>query len=167
MLLRLFFNGKAPRIPIPSEGKSKASDKLGKGQSEPVVTSSSAGTVEQIEGADETAEDEAPVTKPASRKGRRGAMRVTIEPEEPEEEEVPEPSTRRRGRKGAKVADDQEKENNKGTATASKPINASCLMVVKEINNRQIMNQGICDGIEGFSYDLEMITHEQNKNSSI
>ena len=95
----------------------KASEK-GKGQTEAVLTSSSASTTEQIEGLTSgSPEDEMPVSTPATRKGRRGAMRLTVEPGEHEEEEAQETSTRRRGRKGAKVANDQEKDNKKGAAT--------------------------------------------------
>ena len=81
------------------------------------MTSSTAETPEVLIGECGTLEDEKPVTTPASRKGRRGAMRVTIEPEEPDEETLQKTSTRRRGRK-SKQAGDQEEGNKKETSTA-------------------------------------------------
>ena len=113
-------NTKASERPGPHKGRSRASDKLAKvgSQTEPVLMSFSAGTTEQIEEASGTPEGEVPVSTITTRKGRRGAMRVTIEPEEPEEDEPEEEvSTRRRGRRGAKVTEDQEDDNKKGTST--------------------------------------------------
>jgi len=106
----------------PNKGRSRASDELAKvgSQTEPVLVSFSAGTTEQIEGASGTPEGEVPVSTITTRKGRRGAMRVTIEPEEPEEDEPEEVSTRRRGRRGAKVTEDQEDDNKKGTSTTGR-----------------------------------------------
>jgi len=112
-------NTKASERRGPNKGRSRASDELAKvgSQTEPVLVSFSAGTTEQIEGASGTPEGEVPVSTITTRKGRRGAMRVTIEPEEPEEDEPEEVSTRRRGRRGAKVTEDQEDDNKKGTST--------------------------------------------------
>ena len=86
-----------------------------------MVASSSAGTTEQMDGISKTPEgkDKTQLTKPTTRKGRRGAMRVTIETEEPQEEEERETSTRK-GRKGVMVVTDepevQEENVSKGTA---------------------------------------------------
>ena len=78
-------------------------------QSEAVVGSSSVGATEQAE-----VENDMPEgifkrsAKTAARKGRRGAMRVTIEPEEPVEEETSENATVEGHRGVAMVADETE-----------------------------------------------------------
>ena len=106
-------------------------DKLGEAavQSESAVASSSAGITELVDEARETPEenDKTQVTKPSARKGRRGAMRVTIEPEKPEEEDARETSTRR-GRKAEMVVTDKgedqaenaAKETSASTSTAGR-----------------------------------------------
>lgn len=94
-------------------------------QSESVVASSSAGATEQMDGRSETPEgkEKMPLTKPSTRRGRRGAMRVTIEPEEPQEEEERETSTRK-GRKGVitltNEPEDQGENVAKETSTAGR-----------------------------------------------
>ena len=119
-LVYFFFNDQASGRTSPTKGMTKVTEKGGI-QTEAASTSSSTGTTEQIEGVDGTPEDEIPVTTPASRKGRRGAMRVTIEPSKAKEEEkAQETSTRRRGRKGTKTADDQEAENKQAASTPGK-----------------------------------------------
>ena len=119
-LLYFFFNDQASGRTSPNEGMSKVTEKGGI-QTEAASTSCSTCTTEQLEGADRTLVDEIPVTTPASRKGRRGAMRVTIEPSKAKEEEkAQETSTRRRGRKGTKMADDQEADNKKTASTPGK-----------------------------------------------
>ena len=93
-------------------------------QAESVVTSSSVGTTEQTE-----VENDMPEgilrrnDKLEGRKGRRGAMRVTIEPEEPEEEETSENATREGGKGVMMVADqaeDQEVDIQKGTSVVGR-----------------------------------------------
>ena len=120
-LLYFFSNDQASGRTSPDKGMSKVTEKYCGIQTEAASTSSSTDTTERIEGADGTPEDEIPVTTPASRKGRRGAMRVTIEPSKAKEEEkAQETSTRRRGRKGTKMADDQEADNKKAASTPGK-----------------------------------------------
>ena len=86
-------------------------------QTESVVASSS--TTEQIEEASDVPEGILKrKDKTAAGKGRRGAMRVTIEAEEPEEEETSENLTRLRGQKGVMmVTEDREEDIKKGTST--------------------------------------------------
>lgn len=88
------------------------------------MASSNVGTTEQIEEASDMPEGMLRKNnKTAARKGRRGAMRVTIEPEEPGEEETGENLTRR-GQKGVVIVtnETQEKEDNiqKETSTAGR-----------------------------------------------
>ena len=88
------------------------------------MASSSVVTTEQIEEASDTSEGILKRNnKIATRKGRRGAMSVTIEPEEPEGEATSENSTRR-GRRGVMMVtnetDDQEEDIPKGTPTAGR-----------------------------------------------
>ena len=118
--LYLFYNDQASGRTSPNKRTSKGIEKGGI-QTVAVSTSSSTDTTEQIEGADGTPEDEMPVTTPATRKGRRGAMRVMIEPGEANEEEKPqETSARRRGRKGVKLADNQGEDDKKAASTPGK-----------------------------------------------
>ena len=92
-------------------------------QSESEVVSSSAAATEQMDGVREILErkGKTPQNKSLTRKGRRGAMRVTIEPEEPQEEEV---TSTRRGRKGVTVVskepEDQEEHITKETSAAGR-----------------------------------------------
>ncbi|KAL9980282.1 hypothetical protein ACROYT_G008844 [Oculina patagonica] len=118
---------KKPVIEESQEETSQQSDKLEEpmDQSESVVESSSAGITEQMDETSEAPEgkDKMPLTKPATRRGRRGAMRVTIEPEEPQEEEERETSTRK-GRRGVMTVtnetEDQEENVAKETSAAGR-----------------------------------------------
>ena len=96
----------------------------GLNQTESVVASSSVGATEQTEVENDTPEGILKKSaKTATRKGRRGAMRVTIEPEEPEEEETSENATRGEQKEVSMVADEtenQEVDIHKGTSAVGR-----------------------------------------------
>jgi len=85
------------------------------------MASSSVGTTEQREEASDMPEGilKKNGTTP-SRKGRRGAMRVTIEPEESEEEETSENLTSREGKRGVMETNETGEEDIQKTTSAAK-----------------------------------------------
>lgn len=84
------------------------------------MASSSVGTTEHIEKASDTPEGISKKNNTTVRKGRRGMMRVTIEPEELEEEETSENSTRRGGKGVVETNETEEEDIQKTTSAAGR-----------------------------------------------
>lgn len=108
-----------------SKGKSNIPNTKGNEQSQVknAVTHSPSDTTKQVQATCQGLEDETPTTTAASRKGRRGAMRVTIEADESDEEDISQESStiRSRGKKAV-----QEESNKNGRSSTGDNLQISC-----------------------------------------
>lgn len=111
----LFLCAKTSESSSSSKGKSNMPNTKGNEQSQVknAVLDSTSDISKQIQATYEGLEDETPATTAASRKGRRGAMRVTIEADESDEEDISQGSSKKRGSRAKKAVQEVQEESNK------------------------------------------------------
>lgn len=121
----LFLCAKTSERSSSSKGKSNIPNTKGNEQSQVknAVTDSPSDTTKQVQATCQGLEDETPTTTAASRKGRRGAMRVTIEADESDEEDISQESSTKRSR-GKKAV--QEESNKNGRSSTGDNLQISC-----------------------------------------
>ena len=122
----LFLCAKTSERSSSSKGKSSIPNTKGSEQSQVknAVIDSTSDTTKQVPATCKGLEDETPTTTAASRKGRRGAMRVTIEADEPEEEDISQESSTKRGSRGKKAV--QEESNKNGRSSTGDNLQINC-----------------------------------------
>ena len=122
----LFLCAKTSERSSSSKGKSSTPNTKGNKQSQgkSAVLDSTSDTKKQVQATCEGLEDETPTTTAASRKGRRGAMRVTIEADESEEEDISQESSTKRGSRGKKAV--QEESNKNGRSSTGDNLQINC-----------------------------------------
>ena len=86
------------------------------------VIDSTSDTTKQVPATCKELEDETPTT---TRKGRRGAMRVTIEADESEEEDISRESSTKRGSRGKKAVQEESNKNGRSSTGDNLQINCS------------------------------------------
>ena len=122
----LFLCAKTSERSSSSKGKSSIPNTKGSEQSQVknAVIDSTSDTTKQVPATCKGLEDETPTTTAASRKGRRGAMRVTIEADESEEEDISQESSTKRGSRGKKAV--QEESNKNGRSSTGDNLQINC-----------------------------------------
>ena len=123
----LFLCAKTSERSSSSKGKSNIPNTKGSEQSQVknAVIDSTSDTTKQVPATCKGLEDETPTTTAASRKGRRGAMRVTIEADESEEEDVYQESSTKRGSRGKKAVQEESNKNGRSSTGDNLQINCS------------------------------------------
>ena len=119
----LFLCAKTSERSSSSKGKSNIPNTKGSEQSQVknAVIDSTSDTTKQVPATCKGLEDETPTT---TRKGRRGAMRVTIEADESEEEDISRESSTKRGSRGKKAV--QEESNKNGHSSTGDNLQINC-----------------------------------------
>ena len=123
----LFLCAKTSERSSSSKGKSRTPNTMGNKQSQvkSAVLDSTSDTTKQVQATCEGLEDETPTTTAASRKGRRGAMRVTIEANESDEEDISQESSTKRGSRGKKAVQEESNKNGRSSTGDNLQINCS------------------------------------------
>ena len=123
----LFLCAKTSERSSSSKGKSNIPNTKGSEQSQVknAVIDSTSDTTKQVPATCKGLEDETPTTTAASRKGRRGAMRVTIEADESEEEDISQESSTKRGSRGKKAVQEESNKNGRSSTGDNLQINCS------------------------------------------
>ena len=85
------------------------------------VIDSTSDTTKQVPATCKGLEDETPTT---TRKGWRGAMRVTIEADESEEEDISQESSTKRGSRGKKAVQEESNKNGRSSTGDNLQINS-------------------------------------------
>ena len=119
----LFLCAKTSERSSSSKGKSSIPNTKGseRSQVKNAVIDSTSDTTKQVPATCKGLEDETPTT---TRKGRRGAMRVTIEADESEEEDISQESSTKRGSRGKKAV--QEESNKNGRSSTGDNLQINC-----------------------------------------
>ena len=120
----LFLCAKTSERSSSSKGKSNIPNTKGSEQSQVknAVIDSTSDTTKQVPATCKGLEDETPTT---TRKGRRGAMRVTIEADESEEEDISQESSTKRGSRGKKAVQEESNKNGRSSTGDNLQINCS------------------------------------------
>lgn len=120
----LFLCAKTSERSSSSKGKSSIPNTKGseRSQVKNAVIDSTSDTTKQVPATCKGLEDETPTT---TRKGRRGAMRVTIEADESEEEDISQESSTKRGSRGKKAVQEESNKNGRSSTGDNLQINCS------------------------------------------